>query len=61
TGEITKVDPSDVVTNNPSELIIITPELPAGSYTLRVTSQYTGNALLKEPRTASFDKLLTVK
>jgi len=32
TSESTKVDPSDMVTNNPSELIIITPALPAGTY-----------------------------
>jgi hypothetical protein len=61
TSESTKVDPSDMVTNNPSELIIITPTLPAGTYTLQVTSQFGGNVTLKEPRTATFDKLLTVK
>jgi hypothetical protein len=55
------VDPSDIVTNNPSELILITPELPAGNYTLRVISQFTNSSLLKEPRTAIFDKVLTVK
>ena len=55
------VDPSDMVTNNPSELIIITPTLPAGTYTLKVTSQYSGSVMLKEPRTATFDKPLTVK
>jgi len=55
------VDPSDIVTNNPSELIFITPELPAGSYTLRVISQHSGSVMLKEPRTAIFDKPLTVK
>lgn len=56
-----RVDPSDIVTNNPSELIIITPALPAGTYTLRVTSQFGGNVTLKEPRTTTFDKPLTVK
>jgi hypothetical protein len=61
TAERTKVDASDIVTNNPSELVIVTPALKAGAYTLEVTSQYAVGALLKEPRTASFDKVLTVK
>jgi hypothetical protein len=61
TSESIKVDPSDMVTNNPSELIIITPALPAGTYTLQVTSQFSGSSMLKEPRTAIFDKPLTVK
>jgi hypothetical protein len=61
TAERTKVDASDIVTNNPSELVIVIPALKAGAYTLEVTSQYSVGALLKEPRTASFDKALTVK
>jgi hypothetical protein len=48
-GETTKVDPTDIVTNNPSELLIIIPELAVGSYRLQVTTQYSGAALLKEP------------
>ena len=54
------VDTSDIVTNNPSELIIIIPALPSGSYTLEVVTQFAVGSLLKEPRTASFDKVLTV-
>ena len=54
------VDTSDMVTNNPSELIIIIPALPSGSYTLEVVTQFAVGSLLKEPRTASFDKVLTV-
>jgi hypothetical protein len=54
------VDASDIVTNNPSELIIRTPALIADGYTLEVTTQYTGTKLLKEPRTFAFDKILTV-
>lgn len=61
TGERTKVAADEIVTNNPSELVIITPALATGTYTLEVVSQYGGNVLLKEPRTASFDKTLTVK
>jgi hypothetical protein len=57
----TKVDASDIVNNNPSELIIVVPALAAGTYKLEVTTQYSpGTVLLKEPRTAVFDKILTV-
>jgi hypothetical protein len=56
----TKVDITEIVTNAPSELIIIIPELSPGTYKLSITSQFTGNALLKEPRTTVFDKILTV-
>jgi hypothetical protein len=56
----TKVDQSDIVTNNPSELMVVIPALPAGTYNLEVVTQFTQGALLKEPRTATLDKLLTV-
>jgi hypothetical protein len=61
-GTRTQVDASDVVTNNPSELIIVTPELTAGTYRLEVTTQFTGSGgkVLNEPRTAIFDRPLTV-
>jgi hypothetical protein len=59
-GKRTKVDETDIVTNNPSELIIVTPALSAGTYRLEVTTQYAVSLLLKEPRTATFDKTLTV-
>ena len=55
-----QVDISDVVVNNPSELIVIIPDLSAGTYKLEVVTQYAGGNLLKEPRTAEFDKILTV-
>jgi hypothetical protein len=60
TSERTKVDSSDIVTNNPSELIVIIPELTAGTYLLEVTTQYAVGSVLKEPRTAMFDKTLSV-
>jgi len=61
TKERVKVDASDIVTNNPSELIIVTPALPAGTYKVEVTTQYsTGGVLLKQPKTAVLDKALTV-
>ena len=56
----TKVDISDIVYNNPSELIILVPALPAGAYQLEITTQFAGTNLLKEPRTTVFDKILTV-
>jgi len=61
TGTRTKVESADVVTNNPSELMVVTPMLAAGTYTLEVTSQFTNSSVLKEPRTATFDKVLTVQ
>jgi len=65
TGERTKVDIADIATNNPSELMIIIPNLAEGTYRLEITTQFgsgTGNnQLLKEPRTAAFDRILTVE
>ncbi len=55
------VESSDMVINNPSELIIVIPDLSAGTYTLEVVTQFSGTQLLKEPRTAIFDKILTVQ
>jgi hypothetical protein len=56
------VDASDIVTNNPSELMIVIPALIADGYTLEVTTQYTTSGdLLKAPRTVAFDKVLTVQ
>jgi hypothetical protein len=62
-GNRIHVDASDIVTNNPSELMIMIPSLPSGTYHLEVTTQYGGNSkqLLKEPRTMIFDKTLTVE
>ncbi|MDR2145888.1 MAG: DUF4469 domain-containing protein [Tannerella sp.] len=56
-----KVDPTDIVTNNPSELIIVIPVLAAGTYKVEITTQYAISKLLKDPRTVSFDKILTVQ
>jgi hypothetical protein len=62
TGQSYKVDPSDVVTNNPSELLVIIPGLAAGTYKVQVTTQFTSGAtLLNDPRTIIFDKVLTVE
>jgi hypothetical protein len=61
TSERIKVEASEIATNNPAELMIIIPILTAGTYSLEVTSQFGGTALLKEPRTSIFDKVLTVQ
>jgi hypothetical protein len=63
TQERTKVDASDIAVNNPSELIIIIPNLTAGTYNLEVTTQFIsgGGKVLKEPRSVVFDKTLTVQ
>ncbi|MDR1552202.1 MAG: DUF4469 domain-containing protein [Prevotellaceae bacterium] len=61
TQERTKVDASDLVINNPSELMIVIPALAAGMYKVEVTTQFTNSVLLKEPRTAVFDRILTVQ
>jgi hypothetical protein len=60
-GARTGVDAEDIVTNNPSELIIVIPDLQPGMYRLEIVTQYTtGGNVLKEPKTALFDRVLTV-
>ena len=61
TQERMVVDPTDVAINNPSEVMIIIPQLPTGTYRMEITTQFSGNSktLLKEPRTAVFDRTLT--
>lgn len=60
TNASVKVDASDIVTNSPSELLIVIPQLAAGSYRLEVVTQYAVSSLLKEPRKTEFEKILTV-
>jgi hypothetical protein len=60
-GARVKVDEADIVENLNAHLLIIVPALPAGTYRLEVTTQYGGSSKpLKAPRTAVFDRLLTV-
>ena len=59
-GMQTRVETCDVITNNPSELIVQIPALAAGTYKLVICTQYAVSTLLKEPRTAAFEKQLTV-
>jgi hypothetical protein len=59
-GAEVKVDPSDIVVNNPSEVIAVIPPLSAGTYRVRIITQYTSGKYLKTPHTYTFDKDLTV-
>ncbi len=62
TSARTQVEINDIVTNNPSELIVIIPVLTAGTYRLEVVTQYAGGSnLLKKPRTTELKKDLTVE
>jgi hypothetical protein len=60
TQEYIAVDSSDIVVNKPSELLIVIPQLAAGTYRVNVITQHGGTTQLKEPRNFLFDKLLTV-
>ena len=61
-GARVKVDEADIVENVSAHLLIVIPALAAGAYRLEVTTQYTTTSgkILKAPRTAAFDRLLTV-
>lgn len=61
TQERIAVESNDMVTNNPSELIIVIPDMASGTYTLKVLTQFSGTQMLKESRMASFDKILTAQ
>lgn len=60
TGNVYKLEPRDLISNKPSELIIIIPELNKGTYTLTLKTQFTRGTLLKEPKTINFEKELSV-
>jgi hypothetical protein len=53
---------SKIPVNKPSELMVVIPALPAGSYKLEIATQFSGNykTPLKETRSALFDKVLAV-
>ena len=61
-GTRVKVDAADIVENFNTHLLIIIPALATGTYRLEVSTQFTtsGGKFLKAPRTAVFDRLLTV-
>ena len=56
-----KVEASDMVVNNPSELIVVIPQLKKGTWSLRLVTQFSsGGTYLKKPRGITFDKDLVV-
>ena len=60
-GTRVKVDAADIVENQNARLFIVIPALVSGTYRLELSTQYSGgNKPLKAPRTAAFDRLLTV-
>ncbi|MDR1324991.1 MAG: DUF4469 domain-containing protein [Treponema sp.] len=59
-GAEVKVDLSDIVVNNPSELIAVIPPLSAGVYRVRIITQFSTGKHLKTPHTFTLDKDLTI-
>lgn len=58
----TAVKPSDIAINTPSELVFMIPELVPGEYVLEIATQFAPDgALLEEPFTTVFDKILSVE
>lgn len=57
-----KLQPADIVLNEPSRLLILVPiALTAGTYELEVTTQYCGGGnTLKQPRTTQMDSPVTI-
>ena len=61
-GNAVRVEERDIIVNNPSELIVHIPALPAGKYQLVICTQFSGSSMaLKEPRTAVYEKVFTVQ
>jgi hypothetical protein len=48
------------VVNNPSEPIAVIPSLTAGTYRVKIITQFSAGKYLKTPHTCIFDKPLTV-
>ncbi len=60
-GEPVKVDASDLVVNNPGEIIAVIPGLDAGTYQARIITQFgSGGKNLKTPHSFTYSKDLTV-
>jgi hypothetical protein len=57
------VAPDEIVINNPSEVMIVIPNMLADTYKLEITTQFSSDRkhLLNKPRTAVFDKILKVE
>jgi stress response protein SCP2 len=58
---LVKVEESEFVVNNPSEIVAIIPELAKGNWRVRVITQFCGGTRhLKTPKKITFDKDLIV-
>ncbi|GHV53929.1 hypothetical protein FACS1894181_17820 [Bacteroidia bacterium] len=55
-----KVADNQIAVNAKSQLVFNVPVLTDGTYYLEVTTQYSGNTLLKAPRTFKFERELSV-
>jgi hypothetical protein len=57
------VAPDEIVINNPSEVMIVIPNMLADTYKLEITTQFAGDSkhLLKKTRTGVLDKILKVE
>jgi len=60
-GNSYKVEERDLIVNNPSQLMVQVPALPAGRYQLVIRNQYAVGAMLREPRTTVYERVLTVE
>jgi hypothetical protein len=59
TGAMFDIPPTSIPVNEPSRVTFIVPaNLPTGDYRLSLVTQFTSNALLKEPRTFVFEYIL---
>ncbi|MDR2627307.1 MAG: DUF4469 domain-containing protein [Dysgonamonadaceae bacterium] len=58
-GTTVDIPTTSIAINEPSKLTFIVPsDLPAGDYRLSIVTQFSSNALLKEPRTYVFEYIL---
>jgi hypothetical protein len=59
TETVTDISINSIIDNEPSKITFIVPaDLPAGDYKLSITTQFSANVLLKEPRTYIFGYVL---
>jgi hypothetical protein len=60
-GTTYSVPATDIIVNNPSELVITAPQMVLDeTVLLKIATQYAGSVLLKTPRSVTFNKELTV-
>ncbi|MDR0370514.1 MAG: DUF4469 domain-containing protein [Prevotellaceae bacterium] len=60
-GIVYDVPKVDIIVNNRSELMVIAPQMVSGkTVTIKITTQYSGSKLLKDPRSTTLNKEITV-